>query len=336
MFAGMAMQRTFANLNKTAREWTGMNEIMSTAMGVVMLPATMDLLEFGVLPLFDALTNLPEPAQKAVGYLSTALEGLGGVMMTGGQLALGIGAFRNELEILASKGITIPGIFSSLGGKIQKVINSGLGRGISITGALMFAASDIFWDEKDNFEWDKKFGAAGLAAMATKGGLAAKAKGGVIVFAVLAAIEIAMDPSGFGATVANIEHYFNTIGDMISDGADWLTKVAKAKLTGADMPDVPKSWSDWKDEYNSGYMRQEVKLFDSGKLNSGQARYLGFSKDESGRSISTAYPSATNEGKTVFAPVYNVNVSDKSEFEKMLQNNTNKLTSDVLRMSRIR
>jgi len=113
MFAGMAMQRTFANLNKTAREWTGMNEIMSTAMGVVMLPATMDLLEFGVLPLFDALTSLPEPAQKAIGYVSLALEGLGGVMMTGGQLMLGLESTSNLLAKFA--GVKPELIFTSSG-----------------------------------------------------------------------------------------------------------------------------------------------------------------------------------------------------------------------------
>ena len=98
MFAGMALQRTMSTLNSTAREWAGINEIMSIAMGSVMLPATLDLLNLGVLPLFDALTNLPEPAQKAIGTTSLALEGLGGVMSVGGQLALGIASTLLVLE----------------------------------------------------------------------------------------------------------------------------------------------------------------------------------------------------------------------------------------------
>ncbi|RLE58139.1 MAG: hypothetical protein DRJ35_08470, partial [Thermoprotei archaeon] len=118
MFAGMAMQRTFSNLNKTAREWVGMNELMGTAMGVVMLPATMDLLEFGVLPLFDALTSLPEPAQKAIGYTSLALEGLGGVIMTGGQLMLGLGAFEGLFPVAFAKVAATAGFVTSLSGAL--------------------------------------------------------------------------------------------------------------------------------------------------------------------------------------------------------------------------
>ncbi len=127
MFGGMALNRAMSNLNATAREWTGMNELMATAMGVVMLPATMDLMNFGIIPLFNALTNLPEPAQKAIGNTALALEGLGGVMMVGGQLALGLSSTMIVLEKMggaanAAKkglkglaGISLVGVGVSLG-----------------------------------------------------------------------------------------------------------------------------------------------------------------------------------------------------------------------------
>ena len=95
MFSGMALNRTMSGLNATSREWLGIGELTSTMMGITMLSANMDLLEFGILPLFDALTTLPEGAQKAIGISAIALEGLGGVLMTGGQLMLGLGAFKS-------------------------------------------------------------------------------------------------------------------------------------------------------------------------------------------------------------------------------------------------
>lgn len=163
MFAGMALNRAMANLNATAREWTGINELMGTAMGVVMLPATLDLLNLGVIPLFEALTNLPEPAKEAIGLVALALEGLGGVMMVGGQLALGLSSTMTVLEKIGGPagaaagarialkklaGISIIGIGVSLGiasvmaedGKTALI--SALGSGVSIAiGAVLLGAS---------------------------------------------------------------------------------------------------------------------------------------------------------------------------------------------------
>lgn len=113
MFAGMAMNRMMVGLNATSREWLGIGELTSTMMGITMLGANMDLLEYGVLPLFNALTNLPEGAKKAIGYTVLALEGLGGVMMTGGQLMLGLDSTATLLSKIA--GVSPEVIFSEKG-----------------------------------------------------------------------------------------------------------------------------------------------------------------------------------------------------------------------------
>lgn len=136
MFAGMALNRTMSNLNATSREWVGMNELMSTAMGIVTLPTTMDLLNLGVLPLFDALVNLPEPAQKAIGYVTLALEGLGAVMFTGGQLMLGLEATTNMLKNFGGTSV-LAGIDKAKG----KLIDFGRYAGIGIS--IAFAVEDI-------------------------------------------------------------------------------------------------------------------------------------------------------------------------------------------------
>ena len=128
MFGGMALNRAMNTLNATSREWLGIGELTSTMMGVTMLGANIDLLEYGVIPLFEALTNLPEGAQKAIGYVSFALEGLGATMMVGGQMMLGldstatllakIAGVRPEL-IFTEKGLT--GLKNKLSGVIPMV-----------------------------------------------------------------------------------------------------------------------------------------------------------------------------------------------------------------------
>ena len=148
MFAGMALNRAMANLSATSREWVGISDLMSTAMGIVLLPTTMDLLNFGVIPLFDALTDLPEPAKKAIGLLALSLEGLGAIMFTGGQLALGLNSTHDVLAKLAGvspslifteKGLSA--LKTKLGGTIKQIKRLGKIAGVGI--ALSIAVNDL-------------------------------------------------------------------------------------------------------------------------------------------------------------------------------------------------
>ena len=148
MFAGMALNRTMSTLNATSREWLGIGELTSTMMGITMLDANMDLLQFGILPLFDALTNLPPAAQKAIGLTAIALEGLGGVMMVGGQFMLGLDSTATLLAKVA--GVRPEIIFSSKGLSALKTnlapIMKNLGTAARYAGtgiAIAMAISDL-------------------------------------------------------------------------------------------------------------------------------------------------------------------------------------------------
>jgi len=116
MFAGMALQRGMQNLSKTSREWVGTGELMADTMGVVMLPTTIALMENGIIPLSEMLMSLPEGAQKSIGAVALSLEGLGGVMMTGGQLALGINSMIALWAAHGAKLVKVSGIIFSLSG----------------------------------------------------------------------------------------------------------------------------------------------------------------------------------------------------------------------------
>lgn len=119
MFAGMALNRAMTSLTQTSRDWVGMGEIMSTTMGVVMLPATMDLLENGLIPLSSWFLDLPEPAQEAIGQVTFALQGLGGALMVGGQLALGLNSMKilwpNAFALMTTSVFTLAGALTILG-----------------------------------------------------------------------------------------------------------------------------------------------------------------------------------------------------------------------------
>lgn len=132
MFAGMALNRTMANLSTTAREWTGVNELLSIAMGQLMLPTTLDLLNLAVIPLFNAFTDLPEPAKKAIGTLVLGLEGLGLVLMTGGQLALGASSLVTVLEKIGGPAGAAAGATKSLK-KLGSITLVGVGVGLGIS-----------------------------------------------------------------------------------------------------------------------------------------------------------------------------------------------------------
>lgn len=136
MFGGMALNRAMNTLNATSREWLGIGELTSTMMGITMLDANIDLLEYGVLPLFDALTNLPPEAQKAIGYLSMGLEALGMTMMVGGQLMLGLDSTVTLLQKLGD-GSAVAGL-STVSNKLKE-----MGRYAAIGVTLYMAGKDL-------------------------------------------------------------------------------------------------------------------------------------------------------------------------------------------------
>ncbi len=160
MFAGMALNRSMANLNSTSREWLGIGELTSDMMGITMLQANIDLLEFGVIPLFDALTSLPPAAQRAIGLTAIALEGLGAAMMLGGQFMLGLDSTATLLSKIA--GVRPELIFTSKGlsalktkmeplmtnlGKIGKIAAAGIFIAVAIKdfdeGQFVAALGDV-------------------------------------------------------------------------------------------------------------------------------------------------------------------------------------------------
>ena len=66
MFLGMAIQRMFAGLIKTSLEWVGVQEVMSSALGVLFLPVALQMLEWAIL-FFQWVSELSPATQKFLG-----------------------------------------------------------------------------------------------------------------------------------------------------------------------------------------------------------------------------------------------------------------------------
>lgn len=252
MFGGMALDRAMTNLNATSREWLGMGELTSTMMGVTMLDANMALLEFGILPLFDALTSLPPAAQKAIGFMSIALEGLGMAMMTGGQLMLGLDSTSTMLAKIA--GISPNIVFTSKGfaaikskfAKTTKALKT-IGKLAVIGVTLSEVASDIKEGE---------ITAAIGTALAGYGVL----RGNKWAISVGLALKFVGDEE-FERKVARL---LISLGDKIHSFAEWATGTIKKIFTG-DWGDIDAKFFN---NFGKIYREEAEKMNAEGRLSS--------------------------------------------------------------------
>ena len=253
MFGGMALNRAMANLNATSREWLGMGELTSTMMGVTMLSANMDLLEYGVLPLFDALTNLPEGAQKAIGYTTLALEGLGSTMMVGGQLMLGLDSASTMLAKIA--GISPDIVFTSKGLSALKTKLKPLMTNLKKVAKL--AVIGITLNEVKNDIKEGEITAAIGTALAGYGVM----KGNKWAIGVGLALKFAGD-EGAQRSVAR---FMISLTDMFLEFFEWLGD-SWDKVWRRDWADIgsPKFISD----FGQIYKEEAEKMNQAGKLSS--------------------------------------------------------------------
>lgn len=268
MFGGMALDRAMTNLNATSREWLGMGELTSTMMGVTMLDANMALLEYGVLPLFDALTSLPPAAQKAVGYMTIALEGLGGAMMVGGQLMLGLDSTSTMLAKIA--GISPNIVFSSKGFAAIQSKFSKTTKALKTIGKLAvigLTLSEVVSDIKEG-----EITAAIGTALAGYGIM----KGNKWAIGIGLALKFAGDEE-FERKVARL---LISIGDKVWAFSEWVGETIKKAFAG-DWGDIDAKFFQ---DFGQIYREEAEKMNQAGKLSSDMAKgnFAGMSSNAEG------------------------------------------------------
>lgn len=296
MFGGMALNRTMSNLTATSKEWVGIGEIMSTTMGVVMLPATMKLMEFGILPLSEALLSLPEEIQTIIGVTVLGLGALGKIAEFGGQIALGAGAFA----------IAFPEISAKIASGLTSTLSKNLGKGLVIAVGLTIA-----WQSVDFIRTGIEEGSLQkelIGVLGTGLGL------GLVGLTFLGPVGGAL---GF------------TLGVSIGLLIDWKLGGDVGKFFMEDLPNVLGFTNTLKQPL--GFLGNIPSLFNiqeqavGGNITQNGLRFL-----HQGETV-LRKDQAANQGGNV-SVTYNVNVSDKREFEQMLRNNNQQLVREVRRI----
>jgi len=298
MFAGMALNRTMSNLTQTSKDWLGIGELMSTTMGLVMLPASMNLLEYGVVPLMEGLTSLPIPAQEAIGGLVFGLEGLGSVMMVGGQLMLGWFAFTNTFPGLADK---IGGISGALKGLA----------GIGLVGiAITLGIGSIRSEGGESILY-----ALGAGLAAAFGGilLGASVSAGIAIGAVTVGVLLNINAS------INRVKYQKDLANRVS-GHEWGTATANEELYGGLSPTGGQGTS-------VGLLSQIAipKNVQNQKYN------IDSSVMNSMNLSSSPTDLAGNPVNLTVSPSYSISVMDYGELDNLLKKNNQNLADEVNR-----
>jgi hypothetical protein len=106
MFFGMAMQRMFGGLLKTAAGWTGIMDLLATTLGVIFLPIMLKLTE-AFIPIMTWFLSLSDGTKLWIGAIVILGFVIGSMLMIIGQLALGIGSV---MLAMAAAQVTVAGL----------------------------------------------------------------------------------------------------------------------------------------------------------------------------------------------------------------------------------
>ena len=320
MFGGMALNRAMSNLTATSKEWVGIGEIMSTTMGVVMLPATMDLLNLAVLPLTNALLSMPEWVQTTIGVTVLGLEGLGAIAMTAGQIMLGAAAFSYQF----------PKMSAAIGKGLTSAISKNIGKGVLVGVGVTIAIASISMISEGIKKGDlaqELIGIIGTGVGLGTAGLMFGPAGGLIGFTLGIGIGLIIDWSIAENRWKDKAEELGVSEDIIAEHAARSTLLGSLLFSGKD---------------SSFEFQQKQSLVDFAL--GGESSITGMAI---GGNVSNSGLHYLHEGETVLRKdqagnqsgnitvTYNVNVSDKREFEQMLRANNDKLTAEVRRMSNV-
>jgi hypothetical protein len=339
MFGGMALNRAMGNLTATAKEWVGIGELMSTTMGTVMLPATLELLDQAILPLMESLLSMNENTKLTVGISALALQGTGALLSVVGQGALGLSSLK-QLGWISSTGANNMG----------KVAGAAVGLGITI-GALYFYADSL---KKGDIEASIRSAIIAGGGIAITAGVIGVSAPGAIVLGTIAAI--ALVSISLATEWKRKKSYDKNAEDLqkeLTQPGSYLERSEQREsgnLLGFDYPEG----NIVTDIVESGLLKQELDNYigkgnynygeSTTSMNTPQLDLTSFQFKAVGGNITNNGLHFLHQGETVLrkdeaqgggsvSVTYNVNVSDKREFEQMLKTNNQQLVREVRRNS---
>lgn len=333
MFAGMALQRTMAGLTQTSREWLGINEIISTTLGVVTLPAMMGLLNEAVLPLSEALMNLPEALQLGIGIGTVVFQAVGGLLTSIGMGVLGLQAMEQT------------GILPKGGGKMIA---------LGIVGATVAIASFSAYLKGLTTEGmaDEIIAAIGtglgIGVFAIAAGASLGAAGLIGTISAAALVSVALTVNWFnkksnkrealkaaGLSDEDIEKEMRAettaetgspIASYISEKTGIKPEVVQFGTTGASLSPSPLN----KIISPNGIGKFISNLFKGSKAVGGTIPENGLYQLHQGEQVLRKDQVSQNNESIIIN--YNITASSMQEFESKLRESERRITSDIRRM----
>ena len=351
MFFGMNLSRFFTGLLKPVMELTGLTELWTTTLQMVFLPIGMMLLDF-LMPLMMWLMNLSDKVKLWIGWMVIGGAVLGLVLFFVGMLSLGIGGLIMALGglwgILSRiiPDVTVLGVNISsfieafLGIAIVKTLFSALklvvtsllatllglpfvtallddlgisvGENETLWGALKRKASEVLNTIKTKLGLEDEFTA--IEGWIAEVKLAASDW--------LAEMRMMMEEMG----INDLINSFLKLSDVVIKMAPDLETIASIMARIAKAIDTVMGWFSKETNLRTkGYFEEAglgtrgyiPQLTAAGMLPYSQTQLGGGFKEQTILNVS---------------PIYNINLSDKSEFEKMLDTNNKNLVDEINRM----
>lgn len=115
MFFGMSLTRVIRGLTSTAMEWYGVNEVLTTALGILFLPVAETLLNWA-LWFLEVVSNLTDTQKQWLKWVVLGIGILGTFLTVAGTVVLGIGSMMSAFTVLLSPLAILVGLFAVIMG----------------------------------------------------------------------------------------------------------------------------------------------------------------------------------------------------------------------------
>jgi len=365
MFLGMAINRMFGQHVKGALEMMGATELLTEALKLSVFTAFEPLLNT-IIEAIAAFYDLPEPVQKAIGWFIIIATAIGGFLFLLGTIKLGIMGVTAAFGGGAKGAGILSGAFKSLGAigtKVAAALGLGLGGLLAILAVIVVAVVGMVLAWKENFMNMKQTVTNFINAIKQMfGGFFNVLKGIVQFFIAIFKGDFEGAKQAFKNIVNGMKDFFIGgftamfnffkmiaiglirigwgIGNTLFDAIRWA--VVKIKNVLASIVDFArKIWNAIIDIFRKP-VTAVVNVF---------RRESSYSRRQYGGPVSKGLPYLVGErgpelfipniggrvspqGKSeiIIAPVYNITVSDRSEFENLIKRNNDKLVEDVRRL----
>jgi len=303
MFAGMALYRAFGGLLQTQMELWGISELLGGMWTTVLAPIMETLLGL-IMPLAEYFMNLDPTFQKLIGVGILLGAAFGLILMVFGQVALGVGALAT--------------LFGVSMGAIGLVI----GAVIAVIAGIALIVTGIYMVIKGKFE------GIGLIIM------------GIGLILLLFIGWWALIPIAIGAAIYFIIKHWTEIRTFLNSTFANIGGVLKTWLV-----DKPTEWIqgffDWVTGIYDKIAGFVSKIFGGGDEVAGKGGSLGSYQNggiipQTGNYTlhkgETVVPAGSNASGVTINSNYSINVSDKMQMERMIEDNNRKLVSDVRRL----